>query len=40
MSRFSDPVYEYGDVVVPYIAKNTCDNSVTAPMYELPLNRL
>ena len=37
MSIFSDPVYEYGDDVEPHIAKNTCDNSVITPIYELPL---
>ena len=37
MSIFSDPVYEYGDVVVSYIAKHTCANSVIPPMYGLPL---
>ena len=37
ISIFYDPVYDYGDVVVSYIAQNTCDNYVIAPMYELPL---
>ena len=34
---FSDPVYVGGDIVVSYIAENTCDKSVIFPMYELAL---
>ena len=34
---FSLPVYEYGDTVVSYIAKNTCGNSVILPMNPLAL---
>jgi len=35
ISMFSLPVYVDGEIVVSYIAKNTCDNSVIMPMYEL-----
>ena len=32
---FSLPVYVDGEIDVSYIAKNTCDNAVIWPIYEL-----
>ena len=34
----SDPLYVNGDMFVPHIAKNTCDNSIITPIKPLPLH--